>query len=366
MKRGKFAQSEIITTVLIILLILAAIVIVWNVVKKTVVTGTEGIETSKLIINLEIKEVKLWVTGGAEVKVRRGAGEGKIENLEFIFEESDGGTEIINVKEGNPNCEIPNELETRVCNFNASEINEKIEKVSVAPMFGSSTGIQVYENEKEIEKDESGERIPEENLPQEIINDLKFVSWWKFDGNTNDSIRGNNGSLMGDSYVNADGELVLDGNNDYVQIPANPSLAFGTGNFSLSVWINTKNITGLHRILFTDDLYLMSDVNKIRFGLTNPSTSSLNVLSTKTLSKEAWYHVVVVRDRKNNLLRLYLDGEQNNTAADNVSKTVSNLNLYISRPGGLESWNGTIDNVMIFNKTLSNAEIQAIYNNQKK
>ena len=91
-KELRKAQSEIITTVLIILLVLAAIIIVWNVVKRTVVTGSEGIGTGAFTTQLEITEAKLWVTGGAEVKVHRGAGEGEITSLKFIFENAKKST----------------------------------------------------------------------------------------------------------------------------------------------------------------------------------------------------------------------------------------------------------------------------------
>ncbi len=55
MKNNK-SQAQIITVILIILIVLAAIVIVWNVIQKTVESGSEQIsEQSKCIgINLEV------------------------------------------------------------------------------------------------------------------------------------------------------------------------------------------------------------------------------------------------------------------------------------------------------------------------
>jgi len=374
MKRDKSAQSKIITTVLIILLVLVSIVIVWNIFKKTVVRGTEGIGTSKLTIDLEIQNVKLWVTGGAQVKVKRNAGIGEIESLKFIFEETNGENKIIEIKKDDPNCEIPNELETKICNFNSSQINSKIERISIVPDFGSSTGIQIYENEKTIEKDNSGERIPEENLTLEIINDLRLVSWWKFDGNANDSIRENHGTPTGDAFVNINGELVLDGNNDNIAI--NDDLILNitkTGTWTAWIYLN-EGSTYYEIISKTEDTGGLNNPYDFRVG--NGSDFPLFfVRANSTIHKYCksedmiefgiWHFVAITIDIENNCT-FYINGQASGKSVLNVIPTGNTKSVLIGgRDDGL-SFNGSIDNVMIFNKSLSYSEIQAIYNNQKK
>ena len=74
----KKAQSQIITTVLIILLVLAAVVIVWQVVRTTVIEGTETLteRTACIGLSLDITSFSLVGTNSdeLEVKVTRNAG----------------------------------------------------------------------------------------------------------------------------------------------------------------------------------------------------------------------------------------------------------------------------------------------------
>ncbi|MEK6935754.1 MAG: hypothetical protein AABW67_03125 [Nanoarchaeota archaeon] len=145
-KDNKSGQAEIITTVLIILMVLVAVVIVWNVVKFTVVRSAENIGTSAFTTQLDLENVELYTTGGASIKIHRGAGEGDITSLKFIFYDSEGESYIIEKDGSDENCRIPDELETKICEFDSSEVNFNVVKVSVIPMFGKSAGIEVVEN----------------------------------------------------------------------------------------------------------------------------------------------------------------------------------------------------------------------------
>ena len=360
-KKGQKAQSEIITTILLILLVLVAIIIVWQVVKRTVVTGTEGIGTGAFTTQLEIQDAKLWVTGGAEVKVHRGAGEGEITSLKFIFEKADGETEIITRKA--PDYEMPDELETKVYDFTPDEINEKIEKVSLAPLFGNNAGITVYEDERKIEKDSSGERI------LDAPDDNSMVSWWRFDGNARDSVGGNHGTAYGGTNTNGN-VLNLDGVDDYVEINDDDSLDIGVSNFTISVWIKRES--------FASRMFLVDKYNP-SLGISLEFSSSDNIraliyngtmyeiVTTNAYTDKNWYNIIWKRDSDtaylyvNNVLKGTVDG------VDNVDIT-NNLDLNLGRYqfGNDFFFNGSIDDVMIFNKALSEDEIKAIYNNQMK
>ena len=159
-KRGIRAQSQIITTILLIILVLAAIIIVWAVVNNLITESVEGIGTSALTTSLEIKDVKIYIAGDAKIKIKRGAGEGNITSLKFIFYSEDGESVIIEETK-----KIPKEIETKIYDFGYSEIkvNEKIEKVSVVPMFGSMSGREFSAVKSKI-KEPNGEGVYYANL----------------------------------------------------------------------------------------------------------------------------------------------------------------------------------------------------------
>ncbi|HEX5500069.1 MAG TPA: hypothetical protein VFX03_12615, partial [Thermomicrobiales bacterium] len=69
------------------------------------------------------------------------------------------------------------------------------------------------------------------------------VSWYKADGNANDAIGGNSGTLVGGATFapGLSGQAFsLDGVNSYLDMgsPANGSLDFGTGDFTIELWVN--------------------------------------------------------------------------------------------------------------------------------
>jgi len=357
-KNSRRAQSEIITTVLIILLVLAAVIIVWNVVKKTVVTGTEAIGTESFIINLEIEQVILPVTGGAEIKLHRDAGAGEINELKFVFEKEDGDSEIVITSDSN---EIPDELETKTIKFNSSELpfnNSEIEEVSMAPVFGNNLGTQVYEPESKIEKDSSGERI------LDVPVDESLISWWKFNGDVQDSVGNNNGNLVGGANTNGN-VLNLDGNGDYANISVS-NLPYGSANRTFSFWAKVP--------VYQAESYFMKYGGGVdcqwwapRIGGGNlgfmGNTGLCDYDTSYVIPLNVWENYMYVY----NGTKLSVYANANFIGSKAVALTTTNPGiLTIGSRLTTYDFNGSIDDVMIFNHTLSAEEIKAIYNNQKK
>ena len=69
----------------------------------------------------------------------------------------------------------------------------------------------------------------------------ELISHWRLDGNANDSVGANHGTLHGDPvwvedrFGNAGKALKLDGQNDYVNCGSDVSLSFGDDQTDLSL-----------------------------------------------------------------------------------------------------------------------------------
>ncbi len=91
-----------------------------------------------------------------------------------------------------------------------------------------------------------------------------------------------------------------------------------------------------------------------------------DVLSTSGIQKEVWYHVVGTYDGQNKYL--YINGVLNNSGAKTTSIYYASDPLEIGRgdsTGGFTYYfNGTIDEVKIYNRNLSAEQILALYNNR--
>ncbi len=154
--------------------------------------------------------------------------------------------------------------------------------------------------------------------------------------------------------------------DDYIENP--PLLG---SSFTLSLWTKTNTISGADDFIYSkDDGGVWADVQfrlyrkdaKFYFELGNTAGSSF---STDTSSKGniatgTWYHIVVTFDGTN--LILYLDNSSADTATFSGTRVSATRSAYISgRAGGLY-YDGTLDEIGIWNRSLSPSEITDLYN----
>lgn len=90
-KRG---LSDVITTVLIILLALAAVAIVWSFVMPLIQRAGEEVNSDCFTISLTPESCTYnSATGDATIRVSRGAGEGVLTDMKFIFNDGERVTD---------------------------------------------------------------------------------------------------------------------------------------------------------------------------------------------------------------------------------------------------------------------------------
>jgi hypothetical protein len=248
----------------------------------------------------------------------------------------------------------------------------RYEENSVSGSVGSQTTIQIT-NEGEIPVSPTIRFLG--------ISDDSAVGAWHFDENagniTSDETGVNNGTLEpnetdGPQWTTDckyDSCLSFDGVDDYVEVPHNDSLNFGTGDFTLSGWIKTTDTDILivkHPAGWSNYYWLGLSWYKVAGGCGN-DTNYLEINSDKGVADDIWHHLILVRD--GDTLMLYADGvqvkSQTKTGLGNVS---NDANLII---GGdpVENCcylNGTIDEVVIFNRSLSQEEIQHLNSTKYK
>ena len=113
-------------------------------------------------------------------------------------------------------------------------------------------------------------------------------------------------------------------------------------------------------------------VGSLQFNDHNSSGYNI-AYTTNGYNNNQWHHFVVVSDRGLdglNQITLYVDGNQNtihhSTNRVDLNGNYGNYPLYFgSRGGSSYFFNGSIDDIRIYNRALSAAEIQAIYNATK-
>ena len=219
-----------------------------------------------------------------------------------------------------------------------------------------------------VDSEEAELLIPAYNLSDGL------VAWWKLDGNTNDSSGNNlNGSNQGATLTtnkNGESDKAYSFNNSHISVPHSNLLNF-TDSFSISLWVYSTNYTSndwqefLMKGAVTNRQYHIrpnKDTGKLTFifyqsGIPFASTSNA------ALENNAWSHVVGTLS--NSEVHLYINGlEDSSRQFNDFSSITSTSNgLSIGRLGTYSGYyfNGKIDEVRMYDRALSAADVQAIY-----
>ncbi len=158
-------------------------------------------------------------------------------------------------------------------------------------------------------------------------------------------------------YRRAGTGLDFDGIDDYVVVADKAPLDL-TNTFTIEAWINPVSLSAsLTRILGKGDAY--------SFGLTNSiirftAQSVMDYDLSYAVNTGEWTHIAVVMDASNDVT-FYVNGINRGTVAGATPVSVSAIDLYIgatSAGGGIEFFEGQIDEVRIWSSARTSTQIQ--------
>lgn len=208
-----------------------------------------------------------------------------------------------------------------------------------------------------------------------LIDDL--VSYWKLDvdaANQIDSHGSNDGTV--DGAVFDAGGLInncydFDGDNDFISLANPENLSPDDNDWSLSLWFKTNNTTADDRILFASWNTEISDwltlgfnsSHEINFQVDDGSDPRTNLNAGSGWNDDVWHLAVVTRNAATNEWVLWVDGvnQDSDSLTDSSVDTVNNAKIGQDW-NGARGWGGLIDEVAIFDKVLSEAEIEELFN----
>lgn len=211
-----------------------------------------------------------------------------------------------------------------------------------------------------------------------------LVAYYPFDGDLEDteltthydwSAYNNNGIGVGDAYVNnincVYGDCAkFDDNADYIFLGNPSSLSLG-GNFTISAWINAGSETDYQTIVSKGTAsatrnywFALYSNGYLAIAFPNATTGgTCNLQDNTNLRNAGWQYVVGGFNGTH--CYVYLNGIfQASDPAGNPTITNHNATIGWQALSQAREFNGSIDEVMIFNTSLTSAQILAIYNNQ--
>lgn len=204
-----------------------------------------------------------------------------------------------------------------------------------------------------------------------------LVSWWRGENNANDSSGTNDGVIISSVYFEPgiDGQCFhfVSGSNPRVRIPDNPALAL-TNSLTIEGWIKAN--FGYWILDRGDDT-----IGEVPYGLGFPDLSSLRLMfmlhssinnwvelvTPSPIPTNTWLHVAATFDGASGDMRIYVNGaiaaETNTVVRPICPLTGAYPSVGIGNAAGTAGFpfDGWIDEISLYSRALSQAELQAIY-----
>jgi Concanavalin A-like lectin/glucanases superfamily len=216
-----------------------------------------------------------------------------------------------------------------------------------------------------------------------VTNDQ--VNHWKFDEgmgrSVNDSVGGKNGVMVGTStgFGWASGKINtavgMDGGAGEKSIVI-PDGTLSGSQGTIALWfsmhdLSDRNVLFSGKSTYNNYIYsaLYIDYNgrpEFQFRTTQDGVDR-KAQGGKVLNKNEWYNLVLTADGQS--YHMYVNGEEITVYGENIGRWFSDLtsHVYAYRIGAIDSnplsgsFNGYLDDVRIYNRALSFAEVVALY-----
>jgi len=197
-----------------------------------------------------------------------------------------------------------------------------------------------------------------------------LVARWSGEGNARDSAGGYHGREVGPvMYVKGiSGQAFkLDGGTAHINIGSPAALQI-TGNQTIAMWLNPGRLGVRQNPLdkaFGGELAVTIETGgslSYYYGITGQAAHPNDAMSSirPCLKVGKWTHIAIVRDFKARKLRCYINGVLNKESVPKFKAAkASNSPLYIGK-GYTHNYCGLIDEVCIWNRALSAAEIAGV------
>lgn len=172
--------------------------------------------------------------------------------------------------------------------------------------------------------------------------------------------------------------LSFNGSTSYASFTSNSSLAIGTNDFTIELWINPTARSQTYPVLLNNNfigsawsanLWQLNDRHannstKFTFWCYNYSSSAATLVSSTSVANGTWYHLVISRIGTN--FSMYLNSKLESSVTSSVS-----IDGGIARQFGFSGlgggqYNGLLSSIKVYNtKGLTSTEILRNYNATK-
>ena len=215
---------------------------------------------------------------------------------------------------------------------------------------------------------------------QDITSGL--VGHWTLDQTTgttlNDETGSNNGTWTGSPSITSapgvvDNAIRLNGTNEYINIPDAAAYSGGTSDLTWSFWFNVDAVTTAQQMPLAKEFsssvkdwgFYFNPDSTIMFYYENTAgdDTPCPCRFTQTFAPKQWHHISATYDNTTNELSLYRNGvfDTSFTLIHGLPNSSAPINIGRRNYTGSEHFGGLIDDVRIYNRILTEPDLQALY-----
>lgn len=249
-------------------------------------------------------------------------------------------------------------------------------------MFGRIDEFGIWDREltstevSDLYNSGNGETYDVDSIPTSSL-----VGHWNLEGDATDVVNSNDGTVSGATLI-SDGvqgsAYDFDGTDDYISIPNDATLNFGSGNFSINVWIRSPSEPSSDSRIINKgnstsgsncgdgkryEIYTKSGIN---FVVDDDSTKTNEQWNpTSGLWDDDWHMLTAVRNGTSNIL--YCDATQVGVTTGGTGDIDGTCSLLFGNGrmtgDGIEApADINIDQVSMYNRALTTSELHQLYN----
>jgi hypothetical protein len=233
-------------------------------------------------------------------------------------------------------------------------------------IFKDNSGIALYTLDYDAS---SGKDITTNTL--QILGDTSCIATYRLNGGSEDLSGNYNGTETNITYNTGQYEeaAVYNGSSSKIVIPASTSIA-QQNNYTFSAWFKTDTLGVMQTIYafnspstYQSGIFIHSNgTNNIRIF----SAGSNYYSSDNIYTNNQWYHIAVTKSSTNGIVA-YLNGveiiNEPTATANNLQPSAGDNRIGAYKTGSESLWfDGSIDQVRIFNKAISASEVTTLYN----
>lgn len=219
----------------------------------------------------------------------------------------------------------------------------------------------------------SGDRVTDSDVPNQ---ENGGVSRYKFESDTTDSWGSNDGT---DNTGSSEGYVkgpygsakYFDGGSGYIDVDYGDGEEIIYTDWTVSGWINVFDWSDSNRKEWLSVSEDQTDSRPLDFVHQSGSIkhyrgeAASEVMSHGVSNQTGWHQMTVTQNRTNSntvKLKMYFDGERVDSITGDYENMRPSLKFNIGRSvQGDQNWNGRIDDIRLYNETLSENQIKKLY-----